>query len=112
MMQPNRRIFLISSALTAAGCAGRRADELRIFVYAGGHEKTMRTVFLPRFEAITGATATLHSGWWDSMAKLKSAPANDPPFDLMITDATQGYPAAREGLFAPIDFDAVPCLPS
>ena len=108
MMQPNRRIFLISSALTAAGCAGRRADELRIFVYAGGHEKTMRTVFLPRFEALTGATATLHSGWWDSMAKLKSAPANDPPFDLMITDATQGYPAAREGLFAPIDFDAVP----
>ena len=40
--------------------------------------------------AVRGATATLHSGWWDSIAKLKSAPANNPPFDLMITDATQG----------------------
>lgn len=108
MMQPNRRVFLMSPALAVIGCSGRHTDELRVFVYAGGHEKTMRAVFLPRFEALTGAKVALHSGWWDSMAKLKSAPAHDPPFDLMITDATQGYPAAREGLFAPIDLNAVP----
>jgi spermidine/putrescine-binding protein len=39
---------------------------------------------------------------------LKTAPADDPPFDLMITDATQGYPAAKEGLFAEINLDNVP----
>lgn len=98
-----------------AGC--RRSDragrsgakrQLRIFVYAGGHEQTMRDVFVPRFEAQTGATVSLFSGWWDSIAKLKTAPPDDPPFDLMITDATQGYPAAREGLFAKINFENVP----
>lgn len=104
----NRRTFLMASAACAAGCSGRHGEELRVFVYAGGHEKTMREVFVPRFREKTGATATLHSGWWDSIAKLKSAPANNPPFDLMITDATQGYPAAREGLFAPIDLGQVP----
>lgn len=104
----NRRTFLMASSACAAGCSGRRDEELRVFVYAGGHEKTMREVFVPRFREATGATATLHSGWWDSMAKLKAAPANDPPFDLMITDATQGYPAAREGLFAPVDLARVP----
>lgn len=104
----NRRTFVLASAAAAAGCAGKGGEGLRVFVYAGGHERTMREVFVPRFREKTGATASLHSGWWDSMAKLKSAPANDPPFDLMITDATQGHPAAREGLFAPIDLDQVP----
>lgn len=116
----NRRKFLRSAtgvALAASvGCtqpstpksgpfAGR---ELRVFVYSGGHEKTMREAFVPAFEAATGATVTLFPGWWDGIPKLKTAPANDPPFDLMITDATQGYPAAREGLFAAIDFANVP----
>jgi spermidine/putrescine-binding protein len=35
-------------------------------------------------------------------------PPDDPPFDLVITDATQGYPAAREGMFAPLDLAAIP----
>ena len=120
-----RRSFLQtgSSAAAAAlgvgagsllsGCRGDSAggaprETLRVFVYAGGHENTMREVFQPRFEKETGARVALVSGWWDSIAKLKAAPENDPPFDLMITDATQGYPAAREGLFAPIRFENVP----
>jgi spermidine/putrescine-binding protein len=116
----NRRTFLRSASAaalgTSVGCGqpsrpksgpftGR---ELRVFVYSGGHEKTIREVFVPAFEAATGATVSLFPGWWDGMTKLKTAPADDPPFDLMITDATQGYPAAKEGLFATIDFANVP----
>jgi spermidine/putrescine-binding protein len=115
LIRPTRRRFLASAGLTLlAGCgkasrsgpfAGR---ELRVFVYAGGHDKTMREVFVPRFEADTGATVSLYPGWWDGVPKLKAAPENNPPFDLMISDATQGYPAAREGLFAKIDLANVP----
>ena len=110
-----RRTFLAASLGAAVGCGNRApktgpstGQELRVFVYAGGHEKTMREVFVPRFEATTGATVTLFPGWWDGIPKLKTAPANDPPFDLMITDATQGYPAAKDGLFAQIDLNNVP----
>ena len=100
---------LLTSCQSSAPPANSQAKrELRVFVYAGSHEKTMREVFVPRFEAAAGATVTLFSGWWDAIAKLKTAPANSPPFDLMITDATQGFPAAREGLFAKIDFKRVP----
>jgi spermidine/putrescine-binding protein len=53
-------------------------------------------------------TVSLYPGWWDGVPKLKAAPENAPPFDLMITDATQGYPAVREGLFAKIDLANVP----
>jgi spermidine/putrescine-binding protein len=104
-----RRAFLgaTASALVSAGCRTRK-QELRIFVYAGGHEKTMRETFVPLFEQETGATAVLDPGWWDSIAKLKASPAGRPAYDLVITDATQGYPAIREGLFAEIDLELVP----
>ena len=82
--------------------------ELRVFVYAGGHEKTMREVFVPAFEQATGARVSLYPGWWDGIPKLKAAPENSPPFDLIITDATQGYPAAREGLFAQLNLENIP----
>jgi putative spermidine/putrescine transport system substrate-binding protein len=107
-----RRAFLGTAVTTVAlsGCGGKKADELRVFCYAGNHEAAMRTAFVPAFEAATGATVALLSGWWEGLPKLKTAPADDPPFDIMITDATQGYPAARDGLFAPINFANVPSV--
>lgn len=113
MTQPTRRHFLgATGAALVAGCgrgpdAGGTRDELRVFCYAGGHEAAMRAVFVPAFEAATGATVTLYPGWWGGVAKVKLA-GDDPPFDLMVTDATEGFPAAREGLFAALDLANIP----
>ncbi len=120
MTSKNRRQFLGTSAALALGLGcGKKSNsgqfagrELNIFAYGGGHEATMRDVFVPYFEAMTGATVTIHAGWRDSMARLKASPKNAPPFDLMITDAIEGYPAAREGLFAQIDPNSIPNLAS
>jgi spermidine/putrescine-binding protein len=106
-MNVSRRAFLFLSALGLVGCS-RSPDRLRIFVYAGNHDRVMREVFVPAFEAATGASCVLESGWWDAIAKLKASPAGQPAFDLMITDATQGYPAIREGMFARITEANVP----
>jgi len=110
-----RRRFLrraASAAILTAGCGGKNGDnggqQLRIFVYAGGHEKTMREVFVPRFEAATGAVAVLDAGWWDAIPKLKASPPDRPPYDLVITDATQGFAAARDGLFRQLDLSRIP----
>lgn len=80
---------------------------LRLFIYSGAWEKTFREVFVPRFEAATGATVILDPGWWDSIPKLKASPPGQPAFDLVLTDATQGYPAIREGMFQTIDMAAI-----
>ncbi len=114
MNRITRRAFLSTSAtaIAVAGCGGKKAKELRVFCYAGNHEGALRAAFVPAFEAATRATVSLHSGWWDGIPKLKTAPANDPPFDLMIADATQGYPAAKDGLFAEIQFANVPNVAS
>lgn len=116
MTSLSRRRFVKLSAASALGTlvgCGRKSsehskDDLRIFVYSGGHEATMRKVFIPIAERELNAKVTLYPGWWDGVPKLKTAPADDPPFDLMITDATQGYPAAKEGLFAEINLENVP----
>ena len=107
--------FGAAACAALPGCSDRpsgggdfRGHELRIFVYAGGHEKTMREVFVPRFEEQTGATAVLDPGWWDAIPKLKASPADQPPYDLVVTDATQGFPAAREGLFRQLDLAHIP----
>ena len=115
----NRRFFIGGLAYLGSnimtGCKKQikkegpfSGKELNIFVYAGGHEQTMRNVFVPRFENLTGAKVTLHAGWWEGLAKLKTAPVNNPPFDLMICDATQGYPAIKEGLFAQLNLENIP----
>ena len=110
-MQPTRRQFLATSAavgLGLSGCGGKSKPELRIFVYAGGHERAMRDLFVPAFEKQTGATVVLDPGWWDTIAKLKASPAGQPAFDLVVTDATQGYPAIKEGMFEKLDLANIP----
>lgn len=119
----SRRGFLgLAAGLGLTGCTPARREgeqaqtgkgefagqQLRVFVYAGGHEKTMREVFVPVFEARTGATVVLDPGWWGGVAQVKASPAGKPPFDLMITDATEGFPAVREGLFQQLDLDQIP----
>jgi spermidine/putrescine-binding protein len=64
--------------------------------------------FATPFEAKTGATVLLDAGWWDSIGKLKASPKGQPAYDLVLTDATQGYPAIKSGMFRQIDFDKVP----
>jgi spermidine/putrescine-binding protein len=101
--------------LGAAGCreparptgGDFRGQTLTVFVYSG-LDKIFQECFVEPFQARTGATIVLDSGWWDAVGKLKESPKGQPAYDLVLTDATQGYPASKEGLFRQIDFDRVP----
>ncbi len=81
---------------------------LRVFVYSGAWENGFRKHFVPKFEEQTGAKVVVDPGWWDSIPKLKASPPGQPAFDLVLTDATQGYPAIKEGLFQNIDLNKIP----
>jgi len=130
---PTRRGFLGASGaaalgtVSAAGLAGCGASDssvdaegepgsekpfagqtLRVFVYSGAWEKGFDEHFVPLFEERTGAKVIVDPGWWDSIPKLKASPPGQPAFDLVLTDATQGYPAIREGLFRELDFSKIP----
>lgn len=118
----SRREFIKYTAATGAGLAALGAgsflrpayaqdfkgEELRIFTYAGAWGDQFTQNFAPLFEELTGAKLIVELGWWDSVPKLKASPPGDPAFDLIMTDATQGYPAIREGLFQTVDMANIP----
>lgn len=103
-----RRQFLASAAaLTLAGGCGRKSERgLTVFVYSG-LDKIFENTFVEPFRAKTGVSVTLDAGWWDAVGKLKASPKGKPAYDLVLTDATQGYPAIKGGMFRQIDFDRV-----
>lgn len=85
-----------------------KGEKLRVFTYAGAWGDQFTKNFAPLFKQVTGADLIVELGWWDSVPKLKASPPGNPAFDLIMTDATQGYPAIREGLFQKVNMDNVP----
>lgn len=116
---PSRRVFLGATGASLAGllggCSGSappangdfRGRTLTVFVYSG-LDQIFQEHFAEPFAAQTGATVVLDAGWWDSIARLMASPPGQPAYDLVLTDATQGYPAIRSGMFRQINFDRVP----
>src|SRR5438045_2602010 len=112
----SRRTLLTSSAALAAGwvtgCKSSAPDagekQLRMFSYAGPSEEAYRKALVPAFEKATGTKIIVSPGWWEAIPQVRSSPPDQPPYDLIMTDAVQGYPAIREGLFQKIDFSNVP----
>ena len=119
-----RRDFIRKSTVASAGvvAAGQlgiwgadvqaaqdfKGEKLRIFTYAGAWGDQFTKNFAPLFKELTGADLIVELGWWDSIPKLKASPPGSPAFDLIMTDATQGYPAIREGLFQKVDMGNIP----
>jgi len=98
----------VAPLIRAQGSKPFAGRTLRLFIYSGAWEKAINTQFTPRFEELTGAKVVPDPGWWDSIPKLKASPPGQPAFDLVLTDATQGHPAIREGLFQKLDRRLLP----
>ncbi len=97
-----------NAAETGPGAKPFAGQTLRLFIYAGAWERVTKAAFVPQFEAMTGAKVVADPGWWDGIAKLKASPKDAPCYDLMLTDATQGFPGIKEGLFQTFKPDDVP----
>ncbi len=111
-----RRAFLGAVGVGALGGCGKptppaggdfRGQTLTVFVYAG-LDKIFQEHFADPFQAKTGATVVLDAGWWDSIGKLKASPKGQPAYDLVLSDATQGYPAIKSGMFRQMNFEKIP----
>ena len=118
---PTRRQFLRGAGAAAlgfaAGCGQTapssrgqgdfRGQTITVFVYSG-LDSIFQKNFVEPFEASSGATVVLEPGWWDAIGKLKGSPKGQPAYDLVLTDATQGYPAIKSGMFRQLNFENIP----
>jgi putative spermidine/putrescine transport system substrate-binding protein len=97
-----------SPTATPAGGGDFAGESVTLLVYSGLTEDLYREHFVPQFEALTGASVTIDSAWTEGIARLDAAPSGNPPFDLVLTDPTQGLPAVEQGLFQQFDTSLVP----
>lgn len=97
-----------ASEAPASGSGDFAGESITLLVYSGLTEDLYRAAFVPQFEALTGASVTIDSAWTEGIARLDAAPSGTPPFDLVLTDPTQGLPAVEQGLFQQFDTGRVP----
>ena len=79
-----------------------------MFVYAGSHERTMRELFVPGVRDGDRGGVVLDAGLVGRDRQAQGVAGRRPGYDLLITDATQGYPAIKDGLFARLDLANIP----
>jgi len=99
---------LFAAPALSLGSKKFEGETLRVFTYAGAWGDMFTNFFGPKFKERTGADVSFDLGWWDAIPKLKATPPGNPPYDLVMTDATQGYPAIKSGLFEPVNFANMP----
>lgn len=122
----NRRGFLTAGGAAGvaglAGCTGGgstpegttagepdssnpfRNETLRISTWSGTNATVFEEEIKPAYEDRTGGTLEVVPGWSQILAKIRSAPADNPPYDLTVTGDRQHYIGLQSDLWEPIDY--------
>lgn len=93
---------------SASASADFDGESITLLVYSGLTEELYREHFVPQFSALSGAEVVIDAAWTEGIARLQAAPDGEVPFDLVLTDPTQGLPAIEAGLFQPFDTARLP----
>lgn len=117
-------LVLASGPAPAAAARPFEGESLVIGAYSGPTQKFFEQFFVPEFEKRAGAKVSVSYYWWEGIPNLVASLPGPPPYDLMVTDPTQGYPAIlgyvstgkdeqdqranAESLFTKIDWARVP----
>ncbi|NHN49345.1 extracellular solute-binding protein [Halostella sp. JP-L12] len=118
-----RRAFLgtagTSIALGLAGCTGGgggsnsgdgpfAGQTLRVTTWSGEYTERFRNTIKPWYEEESGGTLEVIPGWSELISQIRSAPENNPPYDVTITDGYFYYQGRSDDLFEPVRYDNVP----
>lgn len=87
-----------------------QGETLRVTCWSGPYATDFEKVFVPEFEEITGAKVEVIPSWIEIPAKIKAAPADDPPYDATIGDGSVYWTVINDKLFLPIRAENVPNL--
>ncbi|WP_227378810.1 ABC transporter substrate-binding protein [Haladaptatus halobius] len=125
-----RRTFLLSmagaSASLLAGCSGESSGDgggssggssgtttdqsLKVAVWSGQYHTYFKNTIKRMYEEETGTTVKLVPGWSAIISKIKSAPEDDPPYDIAVTEGQMYNQAQAEDLFLKIRKENIPNL--
>lgn len=82
-----------------------RNKTLRVSTWSGTNATVFQEEIKPAYEERTGGTLEVVPGWSQILAKIRSAPADSPPYDLTVTGQRQHYIGVQSDLWEPVDYD-------
>lgn len=85
-------------------------ETLTVAVWSGSYAEDFEQEIVPLYEEETGATIEIVPVWSEIVAKIKSAPADQPPYDLTISEEQYYHMMVQEELNLPIRTENVPNL--
>lgn len=114
-----RRRFLAAAAggttAALAGCAavfggggggdGFEGETLRVSVWSGVYADYFNETVKPMFEEETGANIKAIPGWSEIISKIESAPEDDPPYDVTVTEGQFYFLGRNSDLFEQVPVD-------
>ncbi|WP_049910062.1 ABC transporter substrate-binding protein [Natrinema gari] len=110
-----RRVLSATAAgsVTAlAGCtkllSNGGGDPLRVSVWSGNYAERFEEAVVSRYEDEFDAAVQLEPGWNNILSDIQTAPDDDPPYDVTITEGNFYYYGRQDDLFHEIRTDNVP----
>jgi len=96
---------LLSSRAVRGQFAGKH---LRVVGWSGPYAEDIQKVFGDSFERKYGAKVEVRGGWIEMVDQIIAAPADDPPFDITVTEGQLMIRGINEGVWLPIRYENVP----
>ena len=84
-----------------------RNRTLRVSTWSGANATVFEEEIKPAYEERTGGTLEVVPGWSEILAKIRAAPADDPPYDLTVTGDRQHYLGTQSDLWEPVDVEGL-----
>jgi spermidine/putrescine transport system substrate-binding protein len=83
-------------------------ETLRVMVWSGNYADRFEETIKPMYEERTGGTLQVNRGWGEILAQIRSAPEDEPPFDVTITEGYFYLLGRADDLFLPVRSENVP----
>jgi spermidine/putrescine transport system substrate-binding protein len=85
-------------------------ETLRVMVWSGNYADRFEQTIKPMYEEKTGGRLQVNRGWNEILAQIRSAPEDEPPFDVTITEGYFYLLGRNDDLFLPLRKENIPNL--
>ncbi|RQG89656.1 ABC transporter substrate-binding protein [Natrarchaeobius chitinivorans] len=93
-----------------AGCLGSDAQTIRVAAWSGTYAENFEEGVVDPFREETDHEVEVIPEWAEMLSRVRSAPEDNPPFDLMSAHGDFLLRGAADDLFAEVDLDNIPNL--
>ncbi|MFC4540580.1 PotD/PotF family extracellular solute-binding protein [Halosolutus amylolyticus] len=101
-------VAAFAGCLTGGGDGSGGDETLRVAAWSGSYTDRFDEAVAKPFEEETGMTVEVLPRWSEIISQIRAAPADDPPYDVTVTDGFFYHEGRSDDLFEPVRYDNVP----